>query len=112
MAMPAMYEENLYEERKNLPRVVGTVRNSPAAYAGLEKGDVILEINGLSVRNRPQARDILALLQSGENEQVRLAIRRDDHTLQLAMDPRRGVLRSHDRPVYPHPERLQVVQEA
>ena len=86
VAMPAMYEENLYEERKNLPRVVGTVRNSPAAYAGLERGDLILEINGLSVRNRPQARDILSLLQSGENEQARLAIRRADRTLQLTVD--------------------------
>jgi len=86
VAMPAMYEENLYEERKNLPRVIGTVRNSPAVFAGLERGDIILEVNGLPVRNRPQVRDILSFLRESEGKQVELTVRRDNRMLQLTMD--------------------------
>lgn len=86
VAMPSMYEENLYEEVKNLPRVIGMVRNSPAALCGLKRGDILRQANGLALRNRPQARDILALVhQTGERE-AQLVVERDHETLELVMD--------------------------
>lgn len=81
-----MYEENLYEEQKNLPRVIGVVKNSPASLCGLKLGDIILEINGLKIHNRPQARDILSLLQKGEEGQACLTIKRGSHELQPAIE--------------------------
>jgi wyosine [tRNA(Phe)-imidazoG37] synthetase (radical SAM superfamily) len=86
VTMPSMYEENLYEEQKNLPRVIGVVKNSPASLCGLKLGDIILEINGLKIHNRPQARDILSLLQKGEEGQACLTIKRGSHELQPAIE--------------------------
>lgn len=77
VAMPTMYEENLYEERKNLPRIIGLVQNSPAARSGLSKGDIITAINNIPVRTRPQARDMLSMLQKGEYKQADLAVDRE-----------------------------------
>lgn len=86
VAMPSMYEENLYEEVKNLPRVIGMVRNSPAALSGLERGDILRQVNGLTLRNRPQARDILALVhQTGERE-AQLVVERDHETIEVVVN--------------------------
>jgi len=76
VAMPTMYEENLYEEHKNLPRIIGLVQNSPAARSGLRKGDIITAINNIPVRTRPQARDMLSMLQKGEYKQADLTVDR------------------------------------
>jgi len=77
VAMPTMYEENLYEERKNLPRIIGLVRNSPAARSGIRKGDIITAINNIPVKTRPQARDMLSTLQKGEHKQADLTVDRE-----------------------------------
>ena len=79
-------EENLYEERKNVPRVIGMVKNSPAALCGLKMGDIITEINGLVIRNRPQARDVLSMVQSSLPERTDIVVRRDDNVVNLTMD--------------------------
>jgi len=86
VVMPSMYEENLYEGRKNVPRIIGTVRNSPAARAGLAKGDKILEINGIPVATRPQARDLLSLLKRSENREANVAVERAEHVLKLSLN--------------------------
>lgn len=86
VVMPSMYEEVLHEAKKNLPRVIGLVKNSPAARCGLRRGDLIVEINGLSIQTRPQARDILSLLQKSENKEAQLTIQRDGRLLQLKLN--------------------------
>ncbi|TET37547.1 MAG: DUF512 domain-containing protein [Dehalococcoidia bacterium] len=86
VVMPSMYEENLYEGRKNLPKVIAAVKNSPAAGAGLGMGDQILEINGISIASRPQARDLLFILQRSENREARLRVEREGRTLQLSLN--------------------------
>ena len=83
--MPSMYEENLHEGRKNLPRVIGLVNNSPAAMSGLRKGDKILEIGGIAIASRPQARDLLSILQRSGNRRARLAVERDGHNVALSL---------------------------
>ncbi len=86
---PALYEENLTRERKNLPEVIGLVPNSPAKSWGLRPGDVILRINGINVLNRPQARDLLTLLQNSGEEKVSLLVRRDGKAVELGGETRR-----------------------
>ena len=88
VAMPTMYEENLYEERKNLPRIIGLVQNSPAARSGLRKGGTITAINNIPVGTRPQARDMLSMLQKGEYKQADLAVDRENQkfTVKINLD--------------------------
>ena len=86
VTMPSMFEENLYEPEKNLAKVIGVVRNSPAALCGLRMGDIILEINGLGVRNRPQARDILSFVRRSREEQIGLVVRRGSDVVRLTME--------------------------
>jgi MoaA/NifB/PqqE/SkfB family radical SAM enzyme len=88
VAMPSMYEENLYEEVKNLPRVIGIVRNSPAALCGLKRGDILRQANGLALRNRPQARDVLALVHQTVEREAQLVVERNHESLELVMDSR------------------------
>ena len=85
VAMPTMYEENLYQKRKNLPRIIGLVRNSPAARSGLRMGDLILRIGGIPVLTRPQARDLLSILQGSENRVANLAIEREDEAIEVEL---------------------------
>lgn len=86
---PALYEENLTRERKNLPEVIGLVPNSPATTWGLRAGDVILRLNGINVLNRPQARDLLTLLQESGERKVSLLVERDGKAVELGGETRR-----------------------
>ncbi len=87
VVMPEMYEENLYEQTKNLPRAIGLVKNSPAAYSGLRKGDLLLKLNGIPVSNRPQGRDLLRAVQRGSEQGVILEVQRNADVLQLGLNP-------------------------
>jgi len=86
VVMPSMYEENLYEERKNVPKVMGLVKNSPATAAGLMKGDVIVAVNGLTVASRPQARHLLALLQEADNASAQVTVKRKGRSLEFTLN--------------------------
>ncbi len=86
VVMPTMYEESIYQQQMNLPEILGVVRNSPAYLSGLKKGDLILQINGLPVRNRPQARDLLSTLQRSETSEARLLVYRDSHSTESNLD--------------------------
>lgn len=71
---PSLYEENLARDGKNRPEVIGVVSNSPAARWGLAAGDTVAAVNGIPVKGRPQARDLLALVQrSGGRGSVSVA---------------------------------------
>ena len=87
LVKPSMYEENLHEKRKNLPRLIGVVKNSPAAHAGLKPGDLILAINGLPVSSRPQARDILHIHHLHRGNSVRLSIQRQGERKEAEIQP-------------------------
>lgn len=80
---PSLYEENLTRERKNLPEVIGVIPNSPAASWGLQRGDVILRLQGIRVLNRPQARDLLTLLQECGRGSVSLLVERGGKAVEL-----------------------------
>ncbi len=86
VAMPTLYEENIYQQRKNIPQIIGVVKNSPAHLGGLKKDDVIKQINGIPVRDRPQARDLLSLVQQSGAKEVSLSVQRDEQTLEVALN--------------------------
>jgi pyruvate-formate lyase-activating enzyme len=87
---PAAYEENLSRTRKNLSEVIGVVPNSPAARGGIQPGDYITRIHDIPVKNRPQARDLLTLVQESGKRKVRLEVRRGSSTLTFDLDTRGG----------------------
>ena len=84
---PSLYEENLTRDRKNVPEVIGTIINSPAAQCGLEPGDVIVKVNGIPVANRAQARDLLTILQGNGTDSKTLTVRRGGGLLELEVRP-------------------------
>ncbi len=59
VVLPSLYEELLLDEPPNAPWLQGVIRNSPAARAGLRRGDRILTIGGIPVHSRPQAIEVL-----------------------------------------------------
>jgi len=86
VAIPTMYEENIYQPRKNLPQILGLVKNSPAYISGLRREDLILQINGIRIYNRPQARDLLSILQHNRGSEVSLRVQRNNQTLEISLD--------------------------
>jgi serine protease Do len=70
--------------------VVGDVTaNSPAQQAGLQRGDILLDVNGKSVANSNALRNSISMMQPGTN--VKLSVLRDgnerDFSLKLAEMP-------------------------
>ena len=85
VTMPSMYEENLYEDRKNLPKIIGLVPHSPGVRCGLRLGDILLGINNISITTRPQARDMLSMFQKGEIKTAHLTMQRDRKKLETVI---------------------------
>jgi len=86
VAMPSMFEENIYERRKNLPGVTGVVKNSPAFFAGIENGDLILQINGINIRNRPQAREVLSVIHQSDAGMASITVQRSGRKVETTLD--------------------------
>lgn len=86
VTMPSMYEENLGRGRKNLPGIIGVVAGSPAQRAGCAHGDGIRAVNGIPVTSRPQARDLLSLLQRSSNRGAAITVERGGQVLELPLD--------------------------
>ncbi len=86
VVMPSMYEENLRKGRKNLPGIMGLVKNSPAARAGLKQGDQILKVGSIVVSSRPQARDLLSVLQHSEIGEASLTVEREGQSIELSVN--------------------------
>jgi hypothetical protein len=74
---PGLFEEYEDPNTADMPTVIGVVRNSPAARAGLQRGDKILRINGLAVKNRHQARSLLTILHQSALEESSLTVKRE-----------------------------------
>lgn len=85
VVMPGAFEEYLCRPQKNVPEVIGVVKNSPAALCGARQGDIIRSLGGFSVRNRPQVRDLLSMFQKSGVKELDLTVLRDglDHRLKL-----------------------------
>lgn len=63
---PVLYEENLYQEEIQ-PIIRGVITNSPAFFAGLKNGDLLLQIEGKEVKYRQTAKNVLRFLSEVTN---------------------------------------------
>ena len=59
--VPIHMMPNMYQLRTMLPVVQGTIKNSPAAQAGMKYGDLIVAIDGERVYTRPEVARFLAV---------------------------------------------------
>jgi len=83
---PAMYEERLFCNQKNLPEVIGIVKGSPGSDSSLQPGDILTKIGSNVIHNRPQARTLLSILQKNEIESVAIEVLRKGRTLDLLLN--------------------------
>ena len=74
----------LYAETDNLPRIIGTIRNSPAEKAGLKPGDIILKVSSFRVLTHFEANYYIGCLC---NEPLPLQIERGGNTLDIELLP-------------------------
>jgi len=86
VVMPGMYEESISREVKNIAEVIGVIKNSPADFAGVKQGDIIKVIAGSVIRNRPQAREMLSILQQSEMKSVPVVVQRGNQEIRLEID--------------------------
>ncbi|HSR11039.1 MAG TPA: radical SAM protein, partial [Thermodesulfobacteriota bacterium] len=93
---PALYEETLFETKFNTAAVLGTVKNSPAFFSGLQAGDMIEAVGGLKVSSRPQARDLLRLHHARASSSLSLSVRRGGNVLEIPLQAAR-----HEYPYAP-----------
>jgi uncharacterized Fe-S cluster-containing radical SAM superfamily protein len=83
---PGMFEDYDETNGPNDPIVVGAVKNSPAALAGLQGGDRITRVNGLPLKSRAQARALLTTLHRSDLKQATLDVERDGRPTCLELD--------------------------
>lgn len=72
----------VYQEEGELITVYNVFENSPAAKAGLEKGDEYLKINGEDVTNKNSS-DVADMIKGKNGETITLTIRRGDEEKEL-----------------------------
>lgn len=83
---PGLFEEYTDPIRINIPELIGVIKNSPLALAGIRKGDRLLKISGIPLKNRPQARALLNILQESDLQEASITVQRGDAKRDLALD--------------------------
>jgi uncharacterized Fe-S cluster-containing radical SAM superfamily protein len=83
---PGLFEEYKEPNEVNAPVLIGVIKNSPTQLAGLLPGDRIIKVNGLPVKNKPQARSLLSILHESEMKQASLSIQRDGTSSDLELN--------------------------
>jgi uncharacterized Fe-S cluster-containing radical SAM superfamily protein len=83
---PGLFEEYTDPVAVNEPRLVGVVQSSPVERAGLRPGDRILQINGLPVKSRFQARSLLTLLHDSDLNATPVRVQRNGAEMNFDVD--------------------------
>jgi hypothetical protein len=82
---PGLFEEYQTPAAMREARVIGVVRNSPLARAGLDSGDTIRKVNGLAAKSRTQARVLLATLAESDLASAALVAERQGREIKLTV---------------------------
>lgn len=83
MVIPSAFEENFFFDNPNAARVIGTVKGSAGARAGLRPDDEIIAVGAFKITNRAQVRGLLGALVSP----TPLRVRRQGEEVSLTLDP-------------------------
>jgi len=83
--LPSIYEEHLHDEFHNQPYVQGVVPGSPAARAGVQRGDVVASANNVRLPHRPAARYALTKMHEEGVKLVWLKVLRDGAETDLVL---------------------------
>jgi MoaA/NifB/PqqE/SkfB family radical SAM enzyme/RNase P/RNase MRP subunit p29 len=82
---PGLFEEYLDPEAIDAPRLIGVIRHSPAAGAGMVPGDRLVAINGLRVSNRTQALLLLGTIHNSRLDRVLVTVERPGGQVDLPL---------------------------
>jgi MoaA/NifB/PqqE/SkfB family radical SAM enzyme len=85
---PILYEENLYYEQLNKPEIKGVVKGSPAAKAGLKRGDLILEVDGFKVDNRASCSALLRIIVKNKETEISILVNRNEKNIEFKINPK------------------------
>jgi len=86
VSVPVHIMPHMFHLRTLRPVIQGTVKNSPAAMAGLRYGDLIVAIEGEPVHTRPETEGRLyQRVVTEEHDSTTLTIERDGKALQVAV---------------------------
>ena len=66
------------------PVILDVVEDGPAQFAGLEKGDLVKEINGVTIE---KWQDLSGIVQENPGKELSMVVERDGQQLQLNMTP-------------------------
>ena len=75
----------LFDWRTTAPRITGVVPNGPAAKAGMQVGDLITQVNGVSVQGLNGAGAMWLINSVPAGDEVRVTLLRGGVTKTLAM---------------------------
>jgi len=81
---PLILVPALYPETDNLPRIIGTIRNSPAEKAGLKPSDIISKVSSFKASTHFEANYYIGCF---KDEPLTLQIQRDGKTLDVELLP-------------------------
>jgi hypothetical protein len=71
-----------------IPRISGVIPNSPAAAAGVRRGDIVETVGGQPVQSRMHAKRLIARALLASGGVLNLTIRRGDSVLDVLLDDR------------------------
>ncbi|MBW2622315.1 MAG: radical SAM protein [Deltaproteobacteria bacterium] len=83
---PGLFEEYTDPGQVNAPVLIGTIKNSPLARAGIRAGDRLLRVNGLKVMSRPQARSLLTVLHDSDLKSSSITVEREGGRIERKTD--------------------------
>ena len=97
LSTPIVFSMELYVENESTPRVLGTLKNSPACKAGLRLGDIITRVGSHAVSTQFEARFYLERMKGSS---IELEVLRGSDRIKLIIEPSTEFMFPFIRTVY------------